>query len=103
MEDDTKDKEMWVIIRPEHMKMLDLCGRIRLPEVAEKLGITPNTLYNRIKRIRDRFVKGQKEYNQILNLMKKYPNVKKLMIPKTLKPTEKDLEPELYEDEEAEG
>ena len=99
MENDTTDDEFWVILRPEYLEMLDLCGRLRLPEVAKKLGITPNTLYNRIKRVRDRFVKGQEEYNQILTLMRKYPNIKKLMTPKTLKPTERDLEPELYEDE----
>ena len=34
--------------------------------------------------------------------MKKYPLVRRLLTPTTLKPTERDLEPELYEDEEEE-
>ncbi|MBU1173578.1 MAG: hypothetical protein KKD44_28755 [Proteobacteria bacterium] len=93
--------EIWVILRPEYLEMLDLVGRIGIPKTAEKLGFNPSTIHGRFYRMRDRLEQGQIEINQIKGLMKKYPLVRKLLLPKTLNPTERDLEPELYEAEEA--
>jgi len=102
MGDNNEKTLIWVIFRPEYREMIELCGRIPLPKVAEHYGIQPNTLYNRLHRVRDRLYQGQKEINQLRNLMKKYPSIRKLLTPKILKPTERDLEPELYEEEEEE-
>jgi len=84
------------------MEMLDLVGRVGIKETAERLGVTVSAVHNRIYRIRDRLETWQVELNQLRGLMKKHPLVRRLLTPKTLKPTERDLEPELYEDEEEE-
>jgi len=80
--------------------MLDLVGRVGITETAKHLGVKPTTIHNRIYGIRDRLEQGQAEINQVRGMMTKYPYIKKLLTPETLKPTERDLEPELYEDEE---
>jgi len=88
-----------VVCSEENLKMLDLVGRLGIPETAKHLGIMPTSVHNRIYTIRDRLEQGQAEINRVRGLMNKYPYIKKLLIPETLKPTERDLEPELYEDE----
>ena len=80
--------------------MLDLVGRVGIPETAKHFKTTPSSVHNRIYGICDRLEKGQAEINRVRGLMAKYPIIKRLLTPKTLKPTERDLEPELYEDEE---
>lgn len=80
--------------------MLDLVGRIGIPETAKHLNLKPTSIHNRIYGIRDRLEQGQTEINRVRNLMTKYPYIKRLLTPKTLKPLPRDLEPELYEDEE---
>lgn len=99
MEKQVKNKPHWVIFRPEYLEMIELLGRIRTVEVANKYNISQNTLYNRVKRVRIRMQQGQTEINQLLNLMRKYPKIRRMLTPTTLKPTERDLEPDLYEEE----
>ena len=91
-----------VVCSPENLKTLDLVGRVGIPEAARLLKTTPSSIHNRIYGICDRLEKGQAEINRVRGLMSKYPIIKRLLTPKTLKPTERDLEPELYEEEEAE-
>lgn len=83
--------------------MLDLVGRIGIPETAKHLNLKPTSIHNRIYGVRDRLEQGQAEINRVRNLMKKYPYIKRLLTPKTLKPTPRDLEPELYGEEEEEA
>lgn len=95
---------LWVVSRPEHLEMLDLLGRVGIKETAKHQNVNPSVVHNRIYRIRDRLEQGQIEINQLRGMMRKYPLIRRLLTPKTLKPTERDLEPDLYEDEEkAEG
>jgi len=91
-----------VVCSKNNLEMLDLVGRIGIPETAKHLGVAPTSIHNRIYGIRDRLEQGQAEINRVRGLMSKYSYVKRLLTPKTLKPTERDLEPELYEDEEEE-
>ena len=90
-----------VVCSPENLEILDLVGRVGIPEAAKHFGTTPSSVHNRIYGICDRLEKGQAEINRVRGLMSKYPIIKRLLTPKTLKPTERDLEPELYEEEEA--
>jgi len=89
-----------VVCSPENLETLDLVGRVGISEAARLLKTTPSSIHNRIYGICDRLEKGQTEINKVRGLMTKYPYIKKLLTPKTLKPTERDLEPELYEEEE---
>ena len=89
-----------VVCSPENLETLDLVGRVGISEAARLLKTTPSSIHNRIYGICDRLEKGQAEINKVRGLMTKYPYIKKLLTPKTLKPTERDLEPELYEEEE---
>ena len=91
-----------VVCSPENLKTLDLVGRVGIPEAARLLKTTPSSIHNRIYGICDRLEKGQTEINRVRGLMAKYPIIKRLLTPKTLKPTERDLEPELYEEENEE-
>ena len=89
-----------VVCSENNVEILDLVGRIGISEAARHLKIEPTSVHNRIYGIRDRLDQGQAEINRVRNLMTKYPYVKRLLTPTTLKPTERDLEPELYEEEE---
>ena len=89
-----------VVCSENNLEMLDLVGRLGIPETARHLDIRPSSIHNRIYGIRDRLEQGQTEMNRVRGLMTKYPYVKRLLTPTTLKPTERDLEPDLYEDEE---
>jgi len=91
-----------VVCSENNLELLDLVGRIGIPETARHLKIEPTSVHNRIYGIKDRLEQGQTEINRVRGLMSKYPYVKRLLTPTTLKPTERDLEPELYEDEEEE-
>jgi len=88
-----------VVCSKNNLKMLDLVGRIGIPETARHLNIKPTSVHNRIYGIRDRLEQGQTEINRVRGLMSKYPYVKRLLTPTTLKPTERDLEPDLYEED----
>ena len=98
-----KRNKLWVVSRPEHLETLDLVGRVGIKEAALHQNVEPSVIHNRIYRIRDRLEQGQNEINKLRGLMKKYPLVRRLLTPKTLRPTERDLEPDLYEDEEEEN
>ena len=89
-----------VVCSKNNVELLDLVGRLGISETAKHLNITPASVHNRIYGVRDRLEQGQAEINRTRNLMKKYPYIKRLLTPKTLKPTPEDLEPELYEEEE---
>ena len=80
-----------VICSQENLKLLDLVGRLGIPKTAKRLGIKPTNIHNKIFRIRNRLEQGQIEINKLRGLMVKYPYIKKLLTPKTLKPTEADL------------
>ena len=95
-----KTERIQVVCSPENLELLDLVGRLGIPETAKHLGIMPTSVHNRMYAIRDRLEQGQTEINKVRGLMTKYTYIKKLLTPETLKPTERDLEPELYEDEE---
>ena len=97
----SKHKQIYqVVCNKNNLEMLDLVGRIGIPETARHLNLKPTSIHNRIYGVRDRLEQGQAEINRTRNLMKKYPYIKRLLTPKTLKPTPVDLEPELYEAEE---
>jgi len=96
-----KTERTQVVCSQENLELLDLVGRQGIPDTAKHLGIEPTSVHNRIYGIRDRLEQGQIEINKVRGLMTKYSYVKKLLTPETLKPTERDLEPELYEAEEA--
>ena len=91
-----------VVCSQNNLEMLDLVGRLGIPETARHLNVKPTSIHNRVYGVRERLEQGQTEINRVRGLMSKYPYVKRLLTPKTLKPTERDLEPELYEDEEKE-
>ena len=96
----SKQKPIYqVVCNKNNLEMLDLVGRIGIPETAKHLNLEPTSIHNRIYGIRDRLEQGQAEINRTRGLMTKYPYVKRLLTPKTLKPTPRDLEPELYEEE----
>ena len=98
-----KTERTQVVCSQENLELLDLVGRVGIPGTAKHLGIEPTSVHNRIYGIRDRLEQGQAEINRVRGLMNKYVYIKKLLTPETLKPTDRDLEPELYEKEEAEG
>lgn len=91
-----------VVCGEETLKILDLVGRVGIPETARYMGTTSSNIHNRIYGVCDRLEQGQAEINRVRGFMSKYPIIKRLLTPKTLKPTKRDLEPDLYEDEEAE-
>jgi len=95
-----KTERIQVVCSPENLELLDLVGRLGIPGTAKHLGILPTSVHNRIYAIRDRLEQGQTEINKVRGLMNKYIYIKKLLTPETLKPTDRDLEPELYEKEE---
>ena len=88
-----------VVCSKNNLEMLDLVGRVGIPETSTHLNIKPTSIHNRIYGIRDRLEQGQAEINRVRGLMNKYPYIKRLLTPKTLKPTPRDLEPELYDEE----
>ena len=92
-----------VVCSQKNLEILDLVGRVDIPETANHFKTTPSNIHNIIYGVCDRLEQGQIEINRVRGLMSKYPIIKRLLTPKTLKPTERDLEPELYEKEEAEG
>ena len=92
-----------VVCSQNNLEMLDLVGRLGIPEAARHLNVKPTSIHNRVYGVRDRLEQGQTEINRVRGLISKYPYVKRLLTPKTLKPTERDLEPDLYEDEEKEA
>jgi len=89
-----------VVCSQENLKILDLIGRLGISETAKHLSLNPSTIHNRVYGICDRLKQGQTEINQVRGLMTKYSIVRRLLTPSTLRPTERDLEPDLYEDGE---
>jgi len=98
-----KTERTQVVCSQENLELLDLVGRLGIPGAAKQLGILPTSVHNRLYGIRDRLDQGQAEINRVRGLMNRYTYIKKLLTPETLRPTDRDLEPELYEEEETEG
>lgn len=73
----------------EILKFLEMCAEMELKEVAEKLGVTTNAVWQRLARSRKRIVNYQNFLNNVRSLQRRNPRFRKLTTMGTLE-TEED-------------